>query len=199
MTDKKNIPALRKAGHLAKQNLPGLMGRRDAAWDQAVRLTLLPEDEPQRTLPERIKICNDVVDLLTIAHHDTAAILQLLSSPDTENRERKLYSLQEITLSIAGAWRKLTALEQALFGADTILANFDAAGTEAENQANSQYLQETRNMLLAQIRHTFKSAGHRLSRYRTYTANSFSASYAERYKNAYSNYLKLYEEKYPGA
>ena len=41
MTDKKNIPALRKAGHLAKQNLPGLMGRRDAAWDQAVRLTLL--------------------------------------------------------------------------------------------------------------------------------------------------------------
>jgi hypothetical protein len=195
MAENRNIPHPRRVCHLAKQNLPGLMGRRDAAWDQAVKMTLLTETD-EHPAAAQLKVCADVLELLQIAYNDTASILQLLSSPDTESRERKLYALQEITLSMADAWNKLTVLEQDLFGADSILTHFNAIGNAEENAAPLQKLHDSRTMLLDQLRHTLNSAEFRLERYRGYTAKSFSAAYAERYKNAYANYRKLYAEKF---
>ena len=196
MTENKNIPLKRRASHPAKQNLPGLMGRRDAAWDQAVKMTLSPDLE-NGSSAERAQIYGCVLELLGIACKDTASVLKLLSSPDTENREKKLFSLQEITLSMAEALSKLNSLEQELFGANTIWANFNAAADEAESRNNIQKLHETKEMLLNQLRNTLNNVKFRIERYRSYTANSFSVAYAERYRNAYSNYRKLYAEKYP--
>lgn len=197
MTEKKqDFHPLRRASHLVKQNLPGLIGRRDAAWDQAVKLTLSPR-EAGRSAEARLIVCHNVISLLTIAKEDTGAILQLLSSPDTEVRERKLFSLQELTLNMAETWEKLLSLEQGLFGADTILANFGAADNEAENAVHAGILQKSSSMLLSKLRQTFESAAPRLERYRSYTANSFSPAYAARYRNSYSNYRKLYTGQYP--
>lgn len=196
MAENRNIPHPRRVCHLAKQNLPGLMGRRDAAWDQAVAITLHTENDNQPAV-EQMQICANAVELLHIAHSDTDAILKLLSSPDTENRERRLFALQEITLRMAEVWNKLTMLEQELFGANSILVHFNAVGSEEENSRHIRKLHDSRAVLLKQLRHTLKSAAPRLERYRSYTANSFSAAYAGRYRNAYANYQRLYAEKYP--
>lgn len=94
---------------------------------------------------------------------------------------------------MAETWSKLVALERELFGAETILANFDAA----ESSGNTGILQNTAAMLLAKMRRILECSTPRLERYRSYTANSFSPVYAERYQHAYNSYQTLYAGKYP--
>ena len=74
-------PGGRRAGALGKMNLPPLMGRRDAAYDQAAGM--LTGDLFAAGGELRRRSYRHIGTLLRCAAEDTNAILALLSSPDT--------------------------------------------------------------------------------------------------------------------
>ncbi len=187
----------RRVDHLVKMNLPPLMGRRDAAFDRAAQLIqsdLFAGDEEQRH-----SAYEEINELLTQSADDTRSIIQTLSSPDTENREKNFLKLILMLQNISRLLEDLVHLEVGLFQnpAHTPLYDFDVHRSDAEIARNEKHLTETEINLANQMRSYFDRTAGKINRYREYTTKNFSQPYALRYRKAYMVYSGIYTKQRP--
>lgn len=183
----------RKMDHLIKMNLPPLMGRRDAAYDRAREF--INHDIFMLNTPRRHSIYEAVSYLLKSASDDTKAMLNTISSPDTEQRENKMLLLLKMLFNIAQALINFTGLESELFHDEkSPYRHLNITPNENDLVRNEKLLNETEISIAKQMCNYFEMAQVQVNRYRSYTSKSFSKSNAERYSKAYDAYFKLYSE-----
>ena len=123
-------------------NLPPLMGRRDAAYDEAAKM--LTDDFFSVGGESRRRSYRRIGALLRCAEEDTHAILALLSSPDTMVRERKLLAFFNMLAKTVTALEWFVELEATVFSdGDEQLRDFKAVQTGAELARGERMVAET--------------------------------------------------------
>lgn len=183
----------RRVGELGKMNLPPLMGRRDAAYDEASRMLaddlFAAGEELRRSSYKRIG------GLLRCAAGDTTAILSLLSSPDTAVRERKLLAFFSMLAKTVAALEWFVELESSVFrDGDDALRDFKSVQTGAELARGERMVAETEQDIVNQLRNFFERTQPRVMHYRSYARKNFSPDNAGRYERAFMFYLKVYHD-----
>ena len=171
---------------LVKMNLPPLMGRRDAAFERIVESS--GSDIFARPAGERNQLYRRMTELASVIIADTETILGMLSSPDTEARERRVLQFWLLIRELALTLEMMTRVSEKLFHPVPDLT----VELPEPSPRDEKLVSETEISLVNQIRELFESARPQLERYRSYARNSFSKSNAERYNKAYKEYLRLY-------
>ena len=180
----------RCADAMIKMNLPPLMGRRDAAYDCAAELMTQVLFSERSSREERRRICPRLLQLLEAAETDTKAILAMLSSPDTEARERNQFACIKMFCSAVRTLYCFAELETLGFGSSR--SRFHHAASE--NTALPP-LHATESGVVARLHDLFLRSHERIRRYRGYAAKNFSAANAERHARAYRAYSELYHNE----
>ncbi len=175
------FPAPQTAGvdHVIKRNLSPSMGRRDAAVDR-VRI---PEDIFARPAAERRTEYRRLGMLLESARNDTAAVLRMLSSPDTRRREDRLESLLTI-------YQDMAASLYCMADTQVLLTEKRPEGCDANAEES---VSRSESMLLNEFRETLSATRPPLDRYREYTTKSFSPENLARYRKAYDENAFLFD------
>lgn len=183
---------LRNADPLIKMNLPPLMGRRDAAYDCAAKL--FSDDLFAKEDAERSRIYTIGDQLMQQAAEDTRAILRMLSSPDTELRERGILHFVLLIRNISQTLGDSLELQEELLQDESVspLKALGVTQTEAELARSEKFLGDYEISVINQLRIYFERASVKISRYRGYTNKSFSPANASRYRKAYDAYMKIY-------
>jgi len=181
-------PVTPKADIRGRINLLPMMGRRDAAFDLAERLSC-QEDFSRLPAAERGEAYRQIAELLRTVYEDCRQISMLLTSPDTKNRESRLFLRAVILKSFAAAladfFRRWTVVER---DHETI-QRFNINELEEKDTAPFHAMMaEVEAALLHQLRECFHQAHPGVSRYRTYAVKSFSAENGRRYHSSYSLY-----------
>ena len=181
----------RRANALGKMNLPPMMGRRDAAYDEAAKMLscdlFASGEEVRRSSYRRIGA------LLRCAERDTAAIIALLSSPDTLVRERKLLAFFSMLSKTVAALEWFVELESSVFSeGDEQLRDFKAVQTGAELARGERMVAETEQDIVNQLRNFFERTQPRVMHYRGYARKSFSPDNAARYQRSLDFYTEVY-------
>ncbi|MDR0932929.1 MAG: hypothetical protein LBM70_07930 [Victivallales bacterium] len=185
---------LRNADPLIKINLPPLLGRRDAAYDQASRLVenqeLFAHDEAYRQTHYET-----IAGLFAIAADDTKSILMMLSSPDTASREKGFYELILLLQNIVEVLRDFTKLGGTVLPDENpTLKHFGIVLSDTERVRGEQIVSEIEISTVNQLRLYCARSLPKITRYREYTAKSFSKPYASRYQKAYDLYSKVFAD-----
>ncbi len=175
---------------LVKMNLSPLMGRRDAAIDRACEtireeVFAMTREKRQATYAAIARMLRDAID-------DTNAILQTLTSPDTESRERQLLLSWELLLDVLTAMQALNKLDLKIFSGDNDSVPRFLAESPMTPARNESLLNEGEITLVTEFRELCDELGQRLERYREYARKSFSKSNADRYAKAYEEYARFY-------
>lgn len=188
-----NMVKPRQAGTLVKMNLPPLMGRRDAAYDAASELmtgSLFPENV---AAARRVASYIPLLNLLEAAERDTRSLLAVLSSPDTEARERRQLAYLTMLKSAVMALRSFAELEAWGFG--TVREGGTEPGTVAvPGAAGDVPLLETERTIINQLKNFFERSRTQILRYRDYAGKNFSTANAERYNRAYRANIAIYHQ-----
>ena len=172
-------------------NLPPLMGRRDAAYDEAAKM--LTDDFFSVGGESRRRSYRRIGALLRCAEEDTHAILALLSSPDTMVRERKLLAFFNMLAKTVTALEWFVELEATVFSdGDEQLRDFKAVQTGAELARGERMVAETEQDIVNQLRNFFERTQPRVMHYRGYARKSFSRDNAARYERALEFYTGVY-------
>ena len=179
----------RRADGMIKMNLPPLMGRRDAAYDCAAELMTSVLFAERSSREERHRICPRLLQLLETAEADTRAILAMLSSPDTEARERNQLACIEMFCSAVRTLYCFAELESRGFGSRS---RFHHAASE---NTGLPPLKATESGVIARLHDLFLRSHERIRRYRGYAAKNFSAANAERHARSYRAYSELYHNE----
>ena len=179
--------SLRCADAMIKMNLPPLMGRRDAAYDCAAELMTSVLFSERSSREERRRICPRLLRLLEAAETDSKAILAMLSSPDTEARERNQLACIEMFCSAVRTLYCFAELEA--LGFDGNRSRFHHTVSETTGVPP---LHATESGVVARLHDLFLRSHERIRRYRGYAAKNFSAANAERHARAYRAYSELY-------
>lgn len=154
-------------GTLLRLNLAPLMGRRDAAYDAVAEYAAASIVSPN----------SELLDIIESAMRDSADLLNMLSSPDTIDREQHM--LEHI--------RKLVRLFQMIKAWDEADPSDDSGEFHIKEQIS------------AKITQLFRDNVSSLELYRAYAAKSASPSYAKRYQKSYSFYLDIYNSRLTAA
>lgn len=179
------------ANALGKMNLPPLMGRRDAAYDEAAKM--LTGDFFAFDAEVRRRRYRRIGTLLRCAEADTTAILDLLSSPDTTVRERKLRAFFNMLAKTVTALEWFIELESTVFSdGDEQLRDFKEVQTGAELARGERMVAETEQDIVNQLRNFFERTQPRVMHYRSYARKSFSPDNAERYEQSLNFYSGVY-------
>ena len=175
----------RRADAMIKMNLPPLMGRRNAAYDCAAEVMTSVLFAEHATREERRRVCPRLLSLLETAEADTRSILAMLSSPDTEARERNQLACIEMFCSAIRTLFCFSELEASGFGSRS---RFHAA----PQSGGLPPLDATESGIIARLHDLFVRSHERIRRYRGYAVKNFSAANAERHARAYRAYTELY-------
>ena len=162
---------------LTKVNLPSMMGRRDAAYDAAFKLSrmdIFSKDENAQS-----KICLNMMGILDLCIQDTNAIINILSSPDTVSREEQYLFLQQNIRNLLGIWARMIRAKE-----------YMQSGTQKDDplRREEKMLENFEISLVNRIKFIFEDAQSRVLRYRGYMTKSFSKPYAERYNKSFTEY-----------
>lgn len=184
----------RRADPLIRMNLPPLLGRRDAAYDCVSRL-IADQDFFVRDEVRMQKHYGILVGLLANAAEDTMSILRMLSSPDTSSREQDLYDLIALFRDIVQTLENFTRLGNVVLNEEhSAFKRFGIRFTNAERLRGERLLSEVEIATVNQLRLSCARALPKITRYREYTAKSFSKPYASRYQKAYDAYTGIFRE-----
>ena len=165
-------PGTRGALALLRLNLAPVMGRRNAAYDaaaSAIAAGLTPANAPE------------LLRIVSGAERDSAALMNMLSSPATIEREQ----------TMLGHIRKVRCLLELLeCWSDAAGQGEPAVSAEAGwDPAMVPVVRKISDLLLC--------AGPHITRYRSYATKSSSVSHAEHYRKSYSFYLNIYKGRLP--
>ncbi|MBQ7207083.1 MAG: hypothetical protein IJS01_04730 [Lentisphaeria bacterium] len=182
---------VRKIDPVLKVNLAPLMGRRDAAFDQAAES--IGSDVFSLSAEKRLAVYGRITRLLALALEDCDQIISGLSSQDTISREKLLRSFISTLHASAVTLGDFSALG-GMLGTDArkALAEFDANGENPRLAESEKMLGSTEENLVDLMRRLFTATHPRLARYRAYARQSFSPVYAEKYAVSYKSYSDVY-------
>lgn len=155
---------------LLRLNLAPVMGRRNAAYDAAASVIaagLTPVN------------ASELLKIVSGAERDSSALLSMLSSPATIEREQ----------TMLGHIRKVRCLLE-LLGCWS-----DAAGRSESAAPPESGWDPAMEPVVRKIFDLLRTAGPRITSYRSYATKSSSASHAEHYRKAYSFYLEIYKSR----
>ena len=185
---------LRRADQLVKLNFPPLLGRRNAAYDQAALLVadeeLFAHDEEWRR-----KHYRTIEGLLESSADDTRSILRTLSSPDTARREQELDELITLLLDIVrnvGEYVRVGSV--VLSDENSAFAHFGIRSTDTERARGEQLLSEIEISSVSELRICCTRALPKITRYREYTVKNFSKPNLSRYQKSYDAYTAIFQE-----
>lgn len=150
------------------------MGRRDAAYDVVAGFA---------AGPCIISQVHELLLLLESAERDSVALLSMLSSPDTIDRERNMLAhIRKIIrlLQVLEAWSSSRSRKKSA----------DAIGQEDPDDP-------VMPAVIGRISSLIRYAAPHLERYRAYAAKSASTNHAERYNKSYSFYIGIYQSRLP--
>ena len=182
---------VRKIDPVLKVNLAPLMGRRDAAFDQAAEG--IGSDVFSLPAEKRLAVYGRITHLLALALEDCDQIISGLSSQDTISREKLLRSFIFTLHASAVTLGDFAALGDVLkMDAPEALAEFDANGENPRLAESGKMLVSTEENLVDLMRRLFTATHPRLARYRAYAKKSFSPVYAEKYAVSYKSYFDVY-------
>ncbi|MFA7231503.1 MAG: hypothetical protein WC071_09560 [Victivallaceae bacterium] len=181
--------------HLVKLNLPPLIGRRDAAYDQVEQL--LRDNLFAHPDAERKEIYSEAVTLLEIAIKDSEYIVITLNSDESGSREKRLLSYLELLRNIVKAAAELVAYELSLFQDETNLHKFIGDSISGQLRKTDLVFSESEMSIAQNISDLLETSRPQISRYREYAIKSFGQHNAARYHRAFEEYNKLYQEQYP--
>ena len=174
---------------LTKVNLPSMMGRRDAAYDMAFKLSrmdIFSKDESTQS-----KICLNMMGILDLCIQDTNAIINILSNPDTVSREEQYLFLQQNLRNFLGIWARMIRAREYMQKS----SNISALPKGADSLLREENMLENFEIpLVNRIKFIFEDAQSRVLRYRGYMTKSFSKPYAERYNKSFTEYSKSLPE-----
>jgi len=180
-----------QADLIIKMNLPPLMGRRDAAYDRIGEL--ISGDVFALDIKERNKIYQELYLLLRLAGDDTKSIILMLSSPDTQSREKKFLTYILVLISIAQMLGSCGDVENNFLNKDDLLpADYAVEFSDNELARNEKILSESQINMVNLLRTYFDRSNAKVLRYREYANKSFSKSNLARYHKAYESYSKIY-------
>ena len=181
----------RRIDPVLKLNLSPLMGRRDAAVDQAA--SLIRSDLFSLHESRRLELYRKTGRILELALEDCDVIITGLSSQDTLAREKLLRSFLVLLHTTVVTLRDCAALENTLLNESTEIFRELAANQSGSSIAgNEKMLTGTEINLVNRLRNCFDRTQYRVNRYREYAKKSFSPVYAEKYKRAYQSYFDVY-------
>ena len=155
---------------LLRLNLAPVMGRRNAAYDAAA--SAIADGLTPVNASELLKIVSG-------AERDSSALLSMLSSPATIEREQTMLGhIRKVRclLELLGCWR-------------------DAAGRGESAASPESGWDPAMEPVVRKIFDLLRTAGPRITSYRSYATKSSSASHAEHYRKAYSFYLEIYKSR----
>lgn len=174
---------------LTKVNLPSMMGRRDAAYDMAFKLSrmdIFSKDESTQS-----KICLNMMGILDLCIQDTNAIINILSNPDTVSREEQYLFLQQNLRNFLGIWARMIRAREYMQKS----SNISVLPKGADSLLREENMLENFEIpLVNRIKFIFEDAQSRVLRYRGYMTKSFSKPYAERYNKSFTEYSKSLPE-----
>ena len=165
-------PGTRGALALLRLNLAPVMGRRNAAYDaaaSAIAAGLTPANAPE------------LLRIVSGAERDSAALMSMLSSPATIEREQ----------TMLGHIRKVRCLLELLE------CWSDAAGPRESAVPPEAGWDPAMVPVVRKISDLLLCAGPHITRYRSYATKSSSVSHAEHYRRSYSFYLNIYKGRLP--
>lgn len=177
---------------LTKVNLPSMMGRRDAAYDAALKFSdrdIFSLDEAVQT-----KICLNMMGLLDLSIQDTNAILNILSNPDTVSREEQYLFLQQNIRNLLGIWARMSRAKEYMHSNNSVKSFYSSNSGTSSLMQEEDMLDNFEIALVNRIKFIFQDAQSRILRYRGYMTKSFSKSYAERYTKSFTEYSKSLAE-----
>ncbi|MCQ2378916.1 MAG: hypothetical protein MJ016_06890 [Victivallaceae bacterium] len=178
----------RRTDHLLKMNLIPLMGRRDAAFDRVAEL--MRAELFTLSGGERQAIYLETKKLLRRVERDTEKIISILSSPDTERRERGFLDFVKLLDAGADALESFVAFENRLSLNSEETHDFSPLRDDSEYASSEESMTATEITLVNQLRAFFDRVARRVTRYREYVTKSLSRSYAERYASSHRFYLQ---------
>ena len=182
-----------QADFLVKMHLAPLWGRRDAAFDEAVKL--LGSDLFARDDSSRRKCYERIIEMLELSLNDTNAVILTLSSQDLSKRETRYRELQMMLRNLTEAAKYLITFEEVVREEESSLYRLlqDTASEHLD------LTQDTFNSCELKIIHSaldlIDVTKARMKRYRSYAAKSFSQSNSKRYNRAYEEYKTYYAAK----
>ena len=181
----------RSIAPVLKLNIAPLMGRRDAAIDQAANFigTDIFTLQEGRRINHYAHICR----LLELAMNDCDQIITGLSSQDTLAREKRLRAFLSMLYSMSLTIKDSTMLENVILSESSdVLRGLAVEFAGSQLAESEKVLSGTEINLVNRLRDFFTRTLPRLTRYREYARKSFSPVYAEKYSVAYRSYFEVY-------
>ena len=177
---------------ITKINMPSMMGRRDAAYDMAHKLS--KSDIFAKKESEQSKVCLNMMGILDLSIQDTNAIINILSSPDTVSREEQYLFLQKNIRNLLGIWARMIKAKEYMQTASSSKSFYTAPKGIDPLMREEDMLENFEIALVNRIKFIFQDAETKVQRYRGYMIKSFSKSYAERYKKSFVEYTQSLPE-----
>ncbi len=169
-----------------KQNIPPMMGRRDALLDLGITMLddgmLFSLDTSERQLRfAEINRC------FRGSAQCSESIIRLLSSPDTASREEKLLTLIRFADGVSNALCGIGSISGDIFVRLESMAAPSLSGRAADGE---ETLENTALNLVNMLRRYLSLFEDNRKRYRRYALKSFSAANLERYRKAYDSCIR---------
>ena len=182
----------RNGDFLVKQNLAPLMGRRDAAYESAYKLSQL--DIFSYDNDKQAEICAALKNCLESSIQDTETILNMLSSPDTVKRENNYLILLSAINRLLSVWVELIlAREHWRENADS-LSHWSDNASLSVLRLDEEMLGDCEIAVVNRVRNIFEGSHKGILRYRSYMTKSFSGNYLERYTKSFSHNVERYDK-----
>lgn len=185
-------PPRQNGDFLVKQNLAPMMGRRDAAYEIAYKLS--SSDIVSCSQQQQAEICAALKMCLASAINDTEAILSILSSPDTVKRETHYLTLLSAIDRLVSVWTELILAREHWKNNIDKLAHFDEDSTLSSLRLDEDMLGDCEIAVVNRIKNIFETSQKGILRYRSYMTKSFSGNYLERYNKSFANYMEIYDK-----
>ena len=183
----------RGSDFLVKQNLAPLMGRRDAAYESAYKLSQL--DIFSFDTDKQAEICAALKECIDSSIQDTETILNMLSSPDTVKREQNYLILLFAINRLISVWADLILARDHWRDNAESLSHWSDNATLSVLRLDEDMLGDCEIAVVNRVRNIFQGAQKGILRYRSYMTKSFSGNYLERYTKAFTYNVNKYDSK----
>lgn len=177
-----HLPLLERVAPRIKDNLPPLMGCRNARF---IRIgELLAGRYSRLSMADRRQRCHALEELIALTESDTRRLQQMLNSPDTRRREAWLLTFLSLLRRTNRSLLEITEwnaeLDRAL---DSGLFTPEETGMEP---ATSKSPDRLANGIASRLNKLFRNGNPTVHAYFCYVVNSFSKEHLDRYNRSFA-------------
>lgn len=182
----KKLVSGKSEGGYGKNNLPPLLGRRDARWCSFV--AVFSADDIERTSFERIAIYRSWCEILDGVIEDTELIIAAMCSEDGIMREQRLLNMLRFLLENVLAAAEIAVSEIRFTEGEYAIGNFIPAESMGRLRKRIVAAKNTEASILNGIGDIMGLCRDSIRRHREYACKSASSHNLTRYRSAFAEY-----------